>query len=125
MQTLSKGYKLPETGDKGTLFFPALEFNIQRLNDHTHDGTDSAQLSASAISAITDTISFAGWSLVSGGTYKQTVTMPVGLDFDDYVPTFRNLLGHILYLSVEKVTASTYDVYINDPTQSLVVTYTT
>ena len=41
MIVLSNGYKLPETGDFGDVWFPALEDNIQRINTHNHDGTDS------------------------------------------------------------------------------------
>ena len=45
MITLSNGYQLPEDGDRGNVFWDGLEGNIQRLNDHKHDGADSEKLS--------------------------------------------------------------------------------
>ena len=44
--TLSYGFVRPATGDKGSVFFPALEDNITQLNSHDHDGTDSALMTA-------------------------------------------------------------------------------
>ena len=57
MLTLSHGYEKPETGDKGSVFFPALEDNIQKLNDHNHNGLNSELLTAAASAAVTQTIS--------------------------------------------------------------------
>ena len=48
--TLSKGYKLPSAGDDSTTWMSNIEDNIQRLNDHDHDGTDSALIDGSKIS---------------------------------------------------------------------------
>ena len=39
--TLSNGYIKPEDGDTGAVWFDALEDNIQRVNDHNHDGSNS------------------------------------------------------------------------------------
>ena len=84
MITLSYGYLKPESGDKGNVFFPALEDDIQQLNDHTHDGITSAKLTSQSIIGVSDTILAAGWVLVSGGTYRQVVTTPPSVTFDDY-----------------------------------------
>lgn len=51
MTTLTYGFKRPATGDQGSVWFPAMEDNITRLDAHDHDGTDSAQLTNSAIAA--------------------------------------------------------------------------
>lgn len=129
MQTLTYGYKKPETGDKGSIFFPALEFNIQRLNDHSHDGSNSQKLTAASVQGIGDTILAANWVAVAGqpGTYRQLVTMPPNTEFDGYGLAFRidgGLLdGHEIHPVVEKSSASTYYVYINDNTQTLAVLY--
>lgn len=48
MITLSYGFEKPVNGDTGDVFFPALERDIQRLNDHTHDGVNSPFISAQA-----------------------------------------------------------------------------
>lgn len=125
MQTLSYGYKKPQTGDKGSVFFPALEDNIQLLNDHSHNGSNSARLTASSVTVVTGTVLAASWAAVAGqtGTYRQLITMPVGLSYDDYMVSFKDASGHILYLTTEKVSTSTYYVYINDNTKALTAVY--
>ena len=125
--TLTYGYKKPQDGDTGATFWDDLAFDIQRLNDHTHDGSDSAQLDSTSIAATTATISSASWVLTSGGTYRQVVTMPPGLDFDSYGKSFMinsgASAGHDVTLSIEKITNTTFYVYINDNTVDLLVRY--
>ncbi len=129
MQTLSYGYKKPETGDRGSIFFPALEFDIQRLNDHNHDGANSQKLVASSVQGIADTILAAGWAAVSGqpGTYSQLVTMPPNTLFDDYGMDFRISLGidagKQIHPTVVKTAAAQYELFVNDPTLTLRVLY--
>lgn len=130
MQVLTYGYKQPENGDRGSVFFPALNFDIQRLNDHNHDGTNSSKLTGASIIGLSSTISSAGWVAVSGqpGTYSQDVAMPAGTLFDDYIPYFRVTtaganFGKILNLTLTRVDASIYTVFINDNTLSLAVLY--
>lgn len=126
MLVLSYGYKKPETGDKGDVFFPALEFNIQRLNDHSHNGTNSAKLTALAIEAISHVKLAAGWVAVVGeaGTYKQTVTVPAGVDLDELCPLILdNTTKKYLSLCVQKLTSTTFEVSINDNTIDLLVLY--
>lgn len=127
MIILSHGFKKPETGDKGSLFFPALEFDIQQLNDHTHNGTDSSKLTSQAITAVSDTIPSGGWIATSGGTYRQLVTTPASILFDDYGLYFRiatgPATGHVIYPSIEKNAINKYYVYINDPSVDLLVSY--
>lgn len=131
MQTLTFGYKLPEDGDKGSVFFPALAFDIQRLNDHDHDGQNSTKLTAQSVGALIDDTSVvaANWVAVVGeaGTFKQTVTMPPNTDFDEYgiyiqVKDGVNA-GNIIYPGIEKVGASTFDLFVNDNTLNLIVKY--
>lgn len=124
MLTLSYGYKQPETGDKGSIWFPALEFDINRLNLHSHNGLDSVKLSSSSVVATVQIVSAAGWVSQGGGTYKQTVTCPAGITVDDYeIATWDNVAGNKLYLTIAKVTANTFDVSINDNTVNLRVKY--
>lgn len=124
MQTLSKGFKKPQTGDKGSVFFPALEDNIQQLNDHSHNGSNSQLLTASASTAVTQSISSASWSHQGGGTYRQTVTMPGVITFDTHAIELRNsATNRKLFLDVEKVTSNTYYVYVNDNTLNLTALY--
>lgn len=123
MQTLSYGYKKPESGDRGSVFWPALEDDIQQLNDHSHSGVDSVKLTSSSVTAVVQTINSASWADQGGGTYKQTVTMPGGMAYDDYGIIFKLSAGDIIHPTVVKLTASTYDVYINDNTLTIKAVY--
>lgn len=126
MQTLTYGMQLPETGDIGSDFFPALEDNITLADGHTHNGSNSAKLSGSSVLAYTQAILSAAWVAVAGvtGLYKQTVSISGGLQYNDYFPRFKlTTLGHIVDLSVEKVSATSYTVYINDNTLDITAYY--
>lgn len=124
--TLSYGYKKPQTGDKGSTFFPDLEADIQQLNDHNHNGSNSAQLTIQAIAVTTQSLLSAAWSATSGGTYKQTVTMPGSLTYDAVGMEFRITSSkHVIYPTIEKVTSNTYDIYTNDNSIGVTVVYTT
>lgn len=124
MQTLSNGYLLPETGDRGNVFFPALESNIQRLNDHSHNGSDSERLTIEALEGSTDTTSLvpANWVLQANELYRAPVTMPGNRLFDTTTISLR-ANNKPLYGDIEKVTINTFYVYVSDPTLSVTVLY--
>lgn len=127
MLTLSYGYKKPQTGDRGSLWFPALEGDIQQLNDHNHDGVNSTKLTLSSFTGIKDTISHLNWVATAGGTYRQLVTTPANVTFDDYGMVFRITngadLGYEINPTVQKVNDATFYVYVNDNTIDLSVLY--
>lgn len=124
MQTLSYGFKKPQSGDTGAALFTALELDVQKMNDHTHNGTDSALLTSSSLSVTTQSVLSGAWSAQGGGTYKQTVSMTGGLQFDDVNVSFReSVSGNPLFLTVEKVSGTSYDVYINDNSLTLTAFY--
>ena len=119
MQVLSYGFKNPDNGDKGSVWFPALNFNIVQLNNHTHDGITSAQLAASSLVAGTVSIPSTSWALVSTGKYSQTVTVPSGFSMDGFNMQIRLAsTGHYVYPTIEKVNASSFTIYTNDNTQT-------
>jgi len=125
--TLSNGYILPASGDRGSTFFPALESNITRLNSHNHDGNNSELLTPSSITLTTQTLLAAGWTLVSPSVYRQLVTMPGTLTFDGrliqcQIASGANS-GDLFYPSIEKQSANTFYVYINDNTVDVLVKY--
>lgn len=123
MLTLSYGYKLPQAGDRGAPLFQALEDNITRLNGHTHNGTDSAPLTAQAVVAVTGNILSAGWVFYADGLYRQLVTIAPGFDYDKVQIGFRLTTGQFVYPAVDKVSATQYYVYTNDNTQDFVALY--
>lgn len=129
MQTLSYGIKKPQTGDKGggaNGFWAALEFDLTQLNNHNHDGSDSALLDATSFVALTQNIVAAGWT-ASGSNYRQLVTMPGVTTFDNFGQiNFRDTATKApLLLGIEKVSSNTFYVYINDPSLDVTIYYGT
>lgn len=122
-QTLSYGYVKPQNGDNGSIWFPALEDNIQQLNDHAHDGVDSAQISSSDILKGSVTINSASWTSDGTGRYKQDVTVPTGFNMDDYALTFRISGGDIIHPGVTRLTATTMRVFVCDNTLTLTAVF--
>lgn len=125
MQTLTYGLKLPEQGDKGSIFFPALEDDITQLDGHNHNGANSPKLTPAAITNVSQSILAAAWAAVGDGTGRssQVVTMPVGYTYDAQGIQLRSAAGDLMVLDIEKVGASSYRVYINDNTIALTALY--
>lgn len=112
MQTLSNGYKLPDTGDFGDEWFPALEDNITRVNGHTHDGTDSEQLNTQNILGIPQTV-VAGSFSVDGDRFSALVTLAGGsVDIDNKSVQVRDITTkNTLFMEIEKITNTQIKVY--------------
>lgn len=127
MQTLSYGYKKPESGDRGSPLFTALEDNIQRVNDHDHNGVNSPALPAQNIAATSQNILAAAWdgTGLPTGHYRQLVTIPAGFTFDGTNIGFRTSGSSGLYIfpTVLRVSNTTYYVYTTDNTLSFVAIY--
>jgi hypothetical protein len=83
---LSFGYIKNQSGDKGSVFWPDLEFNIQRINDHSHNGVNSTRLDSTSIDPITQTVPNTGWASLGDGNFKQTITVLAGVNLDKKVP---------------------------------------
>lgn len=124
MLTLSNGYLQPETGDRGSVWFPAIESNIQRLNDHNHNGVNSEMLTPEAFAGLTDSTSLipANWVLQANGLYRAPVTMPGNTQFDTRSIILRTN-GRRLYADIEKITDNTFYVYVNDNSLTVTVLY--
>jgi len=115
--TTTYGYKKPQDNDTGLTFWDDLEFNIDRMDGHTHDGVDSAPL------AKTQTISSGSWSSLGNGSYRQLVTLPGSLTFDTIAIEMRLSTGHVVHPTIEKVSSTTYYVYTNDNTLTYTAVY--
>lgn len=76
METLTYGLKKPETGDKGSTFFPALEDNFTQLDGHSHDGVDSSLIPSSSIAASELSVTGTGWVDEGDGFYSKAVSFP-------------------------------------------------
>lgn len=124
MQTTTYGYKKPETGDATSVWEGSVEDNVQRLNDHSHNGSDSARLTSAAFTITTATAASANWVATTGGTYRQAITMPINMSYADYNVSFRDAnTGNQLYLSCEKISNTSFYVYINDNTLTITIQY--
>lgn len=120
MQTLSYGIQKPQNSDTGDVFFPALAANAQIQNDHNHDGVTSAPLASQSQSVL-----HANWTAapIGGGVYLQLLTVPTGLSFDTCQVWFKLSTGQYVYPSVERVSSSTFNVFINDNSLDLTAYY--
>lgn len=123
MRTTTYGYKVPETGDKGPVVFPALVEDIDRIDGHDHEGTNSKPLSPKALSTIEQTILAANWVLVANGIYKQTVLLPSGLFMDKVTREFWLPSGELIFPTIIRIDNATFDIYINDNTQNVRIVY--
>jgi len=123
MYTPLYGYKIPETTERGSIVFPALEANIQRVNDHDHLGGNSAPLTPAALIATSQSLLAGSWSLVANGIYKQVVTMPAGLNYDYTLREFRLADNSQFHPTVNRLSTLQYEVFINDPSQNVTVIY--
>lgn len=119
MQTLSHGYEKPANPDTGEAFWQALERNIQRMNDHTHDGQDGEQIAATV-----DDVLAANWGTDLGnGTYRQLITLPDPMEFDSTRIEVRRSTGEVAYPDMVKVSDTTFYIYTNDNSVSYKVSY--
>lgn len=109
--TLSYGYIQPVNGDKGSVWFPALNDNIQQLNDHDHNGVNSALLPSTSITGGTVVIPNSSWILDAPGRYKQDVIVPAGYNLDDYAITFYLSTGEIIMPSITKLSTTSFRVF--------------
>lgn len=130
--TLSYGFVRPANGDRGTTFWDDLADDITQLNNHSHNGTDSAYLTPNSVSALSQDLAKASWVLVSNGIYSQSVTITGSGVYNNLAIVFRvkainssttATVGDILLLSYTKTSATQYTVYCNDPELDLTVIY--
>jgi len=124
MITLSYGVLLPQTGDRGSAWFPAVATDLQYLNDHTHNGVVGAPIPATNIEVVTQSVLAAGWVAYVDGIYRQILTVPNGKNFSAVSITFRDSTTFQTYaLGTEAASATTYYVFINDSTITLTASY--
>ena len=136
MLTLSYGVKKPETNDRGSVFFPALEGNAQIQNDHFHNGSDSAFIVPASITKYTSDITTGNWSSDGGGNYSYQFTVPSGITgatapYNDVfyyniickINTAGSTYGDIVALDIEYVDADEIIVRTNDNSVAIKVFY--
>jgi hypothetical protein len=122
--TLSKGYRKPSAGDRGT-WFTDLEHNIDRVNAHKHDNIDSERVESKDLATTTQAIASSAWGSDLGfSTYRATVTFPVGVTYENHAIKFIDSSnGDQIYPTVTKASSTTMHVDVNDNTLDLLVIY--
>lgn len=120
MVTLSYGFQKPQTNDRGNVVFPALEANWQQVNDHNHNGVNSAPIPSAYLEKTQQSILSANWTLVADGHYTQTLVLPLGLQYDNVTFSFRITTGEQVFPSVSKASNTSYKVDFDDSSKSLV-----
>jgi hypothetical protein len=120
MQTLSYGFQKPVTNDRGNVVFPALEANWQQVNDHTHDGINSAPIASAFVAKTKKSILAAAWTEVAGGHYTQVVTLPLNLEYDNVTLSFRTAAGAEVHPTITKASATQFNIFFDDPSLDLV-----
>lgn len=112
MVILSNGYKLPETGDFGDIWFPALEDNIQRTNDHTHNGTDSNKLSSLNIAGFVQQVVSGDFS-ADGDRLSTTISLAGGSgNIDEKIVVTRDpVTKNPLHMDIEKTGLTSIKIY--------------
>ncbi len=128
--TLNYGFIKPQTGDPGSVFWPALEDNIQQTNDHTHNGSNSSRLSAASSTAVVQSVVGTGWDSAGGGLFFKPITLPSSLTsaggtYDDYSIEIRNSANdRRVFLETVKSSATTFTIYSNDDSLAVKILYT-
>lgn len=126
--TTTYGYKKPSIGDKQNVWTSALEHNIDRGDLHAHDGITAPKIESKNLTKTIQSINNTGWTLISNGNYQQTVAMAAGYAFSTGLSIKFFVDGGLedsaeVYLSIEKVTDTSFKIYTNDNTLSLKAVY--
>jgi hypothetical protein len=125
MRTLTNGIRVPEDGDAGNVWSDALEYDMEQL-DATIGNLQS--IAITDIAKPTQTIDSANWTVDLGGKgYKQTVSMPAGLDLSKTIMKFRVTSGpkvnKTIYPTIEPLSLTSFDLIVNDNTLNLEILY--
>lgn len=114
MLILSKGWKLPQTGDFGSIWFPAMEDNIQQMNSHNHNGINSEKISGVSLQATTVTVLTAAFTDQGNGYFRALISTPGGVDPSTFVISSRNpTTKEPIYLKQERLSSSQFYLYSN------------
>jgi hypothetical protein len=117
LTTLTYGLKLPASGDRGATLFAALEGNINQLDAHNHNGTNSPKLPGSSITGTVVPAGAGSWIADVNGMHYQTVTLGSGYDFDkQQILVKLTSTKEYVYPKMERVSASQVKVWTNDNT---------
>lgn len=120
----SFGFKKPQNSERN--FWDALNENTQKINDHTHNGTDSNKLALKDMSRLTSTIAPASWVAIDGqpGHFKADIIFPAGIAYsnNNVNPQF-SIADKAVYLSAERKSDIEMTVFINSNAHAVKIVY--
>lgn len=116
MQTLSTGVKKPEDNDRGagaSGFWDALELNCDFLD--------------AALTIITQAVPGTGW-VASGNFYRKVITMPTSpsalLFGQCKISAYLNVDKHEIFPTMERISATSFYLYMPNDTTAVDLTFT-
>ena len=127
MEVLSYGFKRPNNLDRGSIFFDALRDNITLMNNHTHNGLNSAAIPVDSFAKFTASVTNSGWTANGDGTFKKTVTMPGSFVWTGTHTQTYGVAGtyadQIIYPKMVKLTPTTFEVHLFVNNQALLLVF--
>jgi len=79
--------RVPRTPDSGAEVFPALEFDLEKMDRHIHNGLEAAKLQIPAIQVLTQQITVAAitespltWVVAGNGQFTQDVDLQLAIN---------------------------------------------
>lgn len=99
--------------------------DLTRLDAHSHNGTDSPLLTPASITRYTTTIAGSGYTADGGGNFSKTITVPAAItEINNYMVSFYlTATGERLFITWERVSATTYKIHVNDSTLAITALY--
>lgn len=114
MIILSHGYKKPQTGDFGDVWFPALEDNIDLSNSHNHDGVSGEKINSISLTANILTITSGSFVDQGNGYWRALVTVPSSGLVDNFAITIKDpTTKDPVFLKMEKFSSTQFYVFTN------------
>jgi len=115
MITLTFGILKPQNGDKGSVFFPALEDNLQQLNDHNHDGFNSSKISSLGVlptNAFVDLLA-GDFTVLGNDVFEIEITAPAGVSNIDFFNPYYIVGNERIHPTFEKTDLAKFKIYTN------------
>lgn len=107
--------KIPQPGDRGSLFCPALSENMDSLDSHVHDGISSEKITSSSIVRAAIDLLSENWQVDASGDFKQLVTLPIGYKFNECSLRYVTNDGLEISPTVLKISDNSFHVLIMSP----------
>ena len=106
--------KIPDTGDRGNSFCPAISEDLTILDTHNHDGVNSAPIASKSLQKGLINLEAANW-IETDTDFKQTINLPSGYNFDltllKFIITSGVYIGKEITPTINKVSPTSFDVH--------------